>query len=263
MELRLGKGCYLLSMLEILPKLNEEAMPARLFTAMAGYRPQWAARSTAIMADEATWQRIREVGYEGENTAHETKADVIVACGDKAKAFTSDEVSNALKAGKSVYLQGLDMADTDALLKALKLPGTVLPGTAEAWEWDVFRHRHPLTTGMTNNYLYWMVEKAKLAPWTSAPTHPEPDTARIQLEEGCANAVSLTRRGALTVYTVGSGTLVLDHLRWELPLDEPERPRRYVRCLLTNLGVPLLKGIEGAMSQDFETAETKRERGHF
>ena len=68
----------------------------------------------------------------------------------------------------------------------------------------------------------------------------------------------------LTVYAVGSGTLVIDNLRWELgDLDEPERPRRYVRCLLTNLGVPLLKGVEKRMSHEFETEAERRERGHF
>ncbi|MCL1857114.1 MAG: hypothetical protein FWF84_05700, partial [Kiritimatiellaeota bacterium] len=213
MELRLGKGCFLLSMLEILPKLGEDPVPGRLLGAMAQYRAQWALRPAAIVADDATWQRIREVGYEGANAMDEAAA-VIVACGDSAKAFTPDKVRAALAHGKTVYLQGLGVADTQAMLAALSLPGTVLSGNAEKWEWDVFRHRHPLTTGMNNNYLYWMIEKAKLAPWTSAPTHPEPSTARIQLPDADTAAAasedarppvaaSLTPRGALTVYALG------------------------------------------------------------
>jgi len=57
---------------------------------------------------------------------------------------------------------------------------------------------------------------------------------------------------------------VIDNLRWHIPgFDEPERPRRYLGRLLTNLGVPLTRGIGKRMSRDYETAEERRERGHF
>ena len=103
-----------------------------------------------------------------------------------------------------------------------------------------------------------------MAPWTLAPTHPEPASALIRLPEDVGWAASLTRRGAVTLYTKGEGTLVIDNLRWQLAdFDEPERPRRYVRCLLTNLGVPLLRGVEKRMGQEFETEAERRERGHF
>ncbi|HOS43314.1 MAG TPA: hypothetical protein PK794_06450, partial [Armatimonadota bacterium] len=88
-------------------------------------------------------------------------------------------------------------------------------------------------------------------------------SALIRLPEG-ADAAQLTRRGAVTAYPVGPGTLVIDNLRWHLAdFDEPERPRRYVMTLLTNLGIPLTRGAEKRMSEEFETAEERRERGHF
>ena len=165
---------------------------------------------------------------------------------------------------RTVCVHALGVAETGALLKALGLPGDVVPGAAQPGEWDIFRHAHALANGMTHNYLYWIVDKSKVAPWTLAPTHPEPASALIRLPEGAGQAVSLTRRGAVTVYTVGRGTLVGDNLRWQLDsFDEPERPRRYVRCLLTNLGVPLLKGVDKRMGEEFETEAERRERGHF
>ena len=69
---------------------------------------------------------------------------------------------------------------------------------------------------------------------------------------------------SVTIYRLGSGTLVIDNLQWQQPnFDEPERPRRYLMTLLTNLGVPLSPGATKRMSEDFETEAERRERGHF
>ena len=135
-------------------------------------------------------------------------------------------------------------------------PGTEPTGTSCS------PSRHPLTDGATHNNLYWTTGKAKLAAWTPATLHPEPATAVIT---GAGDAgAPLTRRGAAVCYPVGQGLLVIDNLRWQLDdFDEPERPRRYLTALLTNLGVPLTTGAEKAMSEDYETAAERRERGHF
>ncbi len=266
LELRYGRGSYLVSTLEILAKLDEAPAAARLLGALAAYRPAWGTRSAAVSFDEAGWQRLLEVGYDGANVAVATAlaADIAVVEGVRLEPADISRVREALAAGRTVYVHELDEARTAALLKLLGLPGEVLSGKAAPREWDVFRHTHALANGMTHNYLYWIVDKSKVAPWTLAPTHPAPASALIRLPEGIAGADSLTRRGAVTVYTVGQGTLVIDNLRWELgDFDEPERPRRYVRCLLTNLGVPLLKGVEKRMGQEFETEAERRERGHF
>ena len=212
------------------------------------------------------WRRLLEVGYIGDRCGPQRaiEADIAVLDGPGLEAIGASRVREALMAGRTVCLHALNAEQTRALLTSLQLPGEVLSGAAKAGEWDVFRHGHPLVDGMTNNYLYWIVSKSKLAPWTLASIHPEPASALIRLNGTTPNAVSLTRRGALTVYTVGPGTLVFDHLRWHLTdLDEPERPRRYVRCLMTNLGVPLLKGVEKQLTKDFETEAERRERGHF
>jgi hypothetical protein len=266
LELRYGLGSYLVSTLEILAKLDEAPAAARLLGALAAYRPAWGTRSAAVSFDEAGWQRLLEVGYDGKNVAVSAAlaADIAVIEGSRLESADIERVRQALAAGRTVCVHELDEARTAALLKLLGLPGAVLSGKAAPREWDVFRHTHALANGMTHNYLYWIVDKSKVAPWTLAPTHPAPASALIKLPEGAAGAVSLTRRGAVTVYTIGQGMLVIDNLRWELgDFDEPERPRRYVRCLLTNLGVPLLKGVEKRMGQEFETEAERRERGHF
>ncbi len=266
LELRSGRGSYVISTLEILEKLDEAPPAARLLGALAGYRPAWGARTASISLDDAGWQRLREVGFDGHNVglAAALEADISVIEGERLEPGDFGRVQMALAGGKTVCVHELTQARTAGLLKALNLPGDVLSGKAAPAEWDVFRHTHALANGMANNYLYWIVNKAKVAMWTLAPTHPEPASALIRLPEGVSNAFSLTRRGAVTVYTVGQGTLVIDNLRWQLDdFDEPERPRRYVRCLLTNLGVPLLQGIDKRMGRDFETEAERRERGHF
>jgi hypothetical protein len=266
LELRYGLGSYLVSTLEIVAKLEEAPAAARLLGSLAAYRPAWGARTAAVSLNEAAWQRLSEIGFVGDNgaVAAALAADIAVVEGARLEAADFGRLREALAAGRTVCVHELDEARTAALLKALALPGEVLPGKAASGEWDVFRHTHALTNGMTHNYLYWIVDKSKVAPWTLAPTHPAPASALIRLPEGIAGAASLTRRGAVTVYTVGKGTLVIDNLRWQLAdFDEPERPRRYVRCLLTNLGVPLLKGVEKRMGEEFETEAERRERGHF
>ena len=262
LELRFGSGSFVISMLEM--KLDETPVAARLLAALAAYRPEWGTRSAAVSLDAPAWQRLLEVGYDGANVsvAEALAADIAVIDGTRLIDFGG--VQTALAAGRTVCLHALDKTQTAGLLRALRLPGEVVDGKAGPREWDIFRHGHPLTNGMTHNYLYWIVDKAKVAPWTVAPTHPEPASALIRLPETAPGAVSLTRRGAVTVYSVGIGTLVIDNLRWHLPdFDEPERPRRFVMTLLTNLGVPLLQGVTKRMGQEFETEAERRERGHF
>lgn len=266
LELRYGQGSYLISTLEILPKLNDAPVAARLLGTLAGYRPAWGTKTAAVCLGAESWQRLLEVGFSGDNESvgNALKAEVAVLEGETLSPADFARIGDALAAGRTVCVHALDEAQTTALLEALALPGTVVGGEAKPAEWDVCRHRHPLANGMTNNYLYWIVDKSKIAPWTLAPTHPRPASALVELPAEADNAASLTRRGAVTVYTVGDGTLVVDNLRWQLSdFDEPERPRRYVRCLLTNLGVPLLKGVEKRMSEEFETEAERRERGHF
>lgn len=266
LELRYGSGSYLVSTLELLQKVGEAPAVARLLAALAAYRPAWGVRSAAVSVGASSWERLREIGYIGENDTATAALEAAIAVidGERLAACDTDAVCAALAAGHTVCVHELDEPRTAALLCELRLPGEVLPGKAKPQEWDVFCHSHPLVNGMTHNYLYWIVDKSKVAPWTLAPTHPEPASALIRLPEGVADAVSLTRRGAVTVYAVGTGTLVIDNLRWQLAeFDEPERPRRYVRCLLTNLGVPLLKGVAKRMGEEFETEAERRERGHF
>ncbi len=266
LEMRYGKGSILVSTLEVVPAFEQSPIPAQLLASLATYRPAWNDRSVGVCLQDDAWQRVLEVGWLGNNEAWEKalEAEIALLDGRCIDESNTAPLAETLHNGRTVCLHALNVTQTRQLLQTLHLPGEVLPGTAKPGEWDVFRHTHPLTNGMTNNYLYWIVQKAKSAPWSLASLHPEPASALIRLPPQTENAASLTRRGALTVYRVGPGTLVLDNLRWHLTdLDEPERARRFIRCLLTNLGVPLLRGIAKRMSEEFETEAERRERGHF
>jgi beta-galactosidase len=265
LELRYGQGSFLVSTLECFGKLTEAPVVSNLIAAMASYRPCHVTSAAGLCVGEETLARFREVGYLGENgtLANALAADVAVIDGPCLDRDALPALGAALKAGKTVCLHALDPLQTQAVLDALNLPGQAVSGKIEGREYDTIRRTHRLASGMTSNYLFWIVDKAKIPPWTPAPLHPEPATALIRLPEG-AGAAQITRRGAVTIYAVGSGTLVIDNLRWHLAdFDEPERPRRYVMTLLTNLGVPLTRGVDKRMSEEYETAEERRERGHF
>jgi len=264
-ELALGRGSYLVSALEILEKLDEAPVTGDLLKAIAAYRPARRPGRVAVAATDDTLRVYREVGLAARNgsPAAALNAGVALIDGERLADADGPRVAKALRAGRTVYLHGLSADQTRALLRALRLPGRVVRGTAAANEYDTFRHTHALADGMSNNYLYWIVDKALVPMWTRAPLHGEPATARIRLRRG-DRACQITRRGAVTIYRVGKGTLVIDHLRWQLPdFDEPQRPRSYVGRMLTNLGVPLSRGAEGRAGEDFETDAERRERGHF
>jgi hypothetical protein len=275
LEMREGRGCWLVSSLDLLGKVNQAPRVADIVRRLASYRPSLPAREAAVAVGDATMERLREVGCTGDSVTAEQAlaAEVALVDGGCLPEGALPAVGAALEAGRTVCLHDLSVEQTRQMLQALGLPGEAKSGAAGRGEYDVFRHTHRLADGMTNNYLYWIVDKAKVAPWTRAPLHPEPASALISFPEavsvGRASRPSLpiaqlTRRGAVTVYQVGPGTLVIDNLRWQDPrLEEPERARRYLTCLLTNLGVPLASGAEKRMSEDYETAEERRERGHF
>lgn len=269
LELPTERGSIVVSSLEILPTLAETTEAAEFLVALMTYRPRHAARRIAVHAGEDSWRVFREVGLQEadvtESVAGALAADLAIVDGDMLGEKDYGAIASALDQGKTVYLHALSEEQTRGLLDALELPGDVRCGATEGAENDTFIHEHSLADGMTNNYLYWIVGKDRVAPWTRAPLHPEPATALIRLRNESENAaVSITRRGAVTVYAAGRGTLVVDNLRWHDPgFDEPERPRRYVMALLTNLGVPLGKGAAKRMGEDFETEAERRERGHF
>lgn len=271
LEISHGAGRFLLSSLEILQKLRETPVAVRLLAAVARYRPAALPTSAGLCVGPDTLRVLREVGLAGDDALAATAAVALAAPvalidGERFTPADTERVRVALAAGHTVCLHALSTDQTRALLQALGLPGEVLPGTAAPGEFDTFRHTHPLANGMTSNYLYWIVNKAKVAPWTRAPLHPEPATALLRLppRTDAAAAAQITRRGAVTVYRVAAGTLVLDHLRWQLAdFDEPERPRRYVARLLTHLGIPLTRGADKRLGEEFETEAERRERGHF
>ena len=263
-----GRGCYLLSSLEILEKLREAPQALDAMVTLAAYRPDHAPRVCRVCVGSASARILGEVGLGAgasrfDGTGRGAPEEVWLIDGDRLGTEAALGLKPALAAGATVCLHALSAAQTRHVLATLGLPGTVRSPRAREAGHDTFRHVHPLANGMSNNYLYWVVDKARLPPWSRAALHPEPATAWLRVPRR-RGVWSLTKHGAVTVYKVGAGMLVIDNLRWELPdLDEPERPRRYLGRLLTNLGVRLGAGRDRRMSRRFETEAERRERGHF
>lgn len=261
LELAHGRGSFVVSTLQLMPKLLDEPKAAGLVARLAAYRPVREARQVAVQVSRDSLRMLREVGYAGPNAMPVDGADTVIADGACVEGAGLAALVEQAKGGATVYLHDLGEARTRELLSLAGLPGEMCGGKAGRREYDTFRHTDPLADGMTDNYLYWIVGKAKLAAWTPAQLHPEPASALI-VEPGDGRC--LTRRGAVVVYDLGRGRLVIDNLRWQLPdFDEPERPRRYVMTLMTNLGLPLAQGAAKRLSEEFETEAERRERGHF
>ncbi|MCL2708971.1 MAG: hypothetical protein FWF03_07655, partial [Defluviitaleaceae bacterium] len=279
MEIIYGSGAYLVSSLELFAKLGEAPIAAELIVSFAGAGPSVKLKETGLCLTDESIARMREVGMESENVgaAEALGKDIAIIDGLFYKESLIPQIKASLSGGGTVCLHALDEAQTGSVLKGLSLPGSVAPGeigdgvwdsvthtfNKEGGNWDAVRHAHRLADGMTGNHLFWIEGKGKLAPWTSATHHPKPASACVALggEEG---GFALTRRGAAVVYEAFGGILVIDNLRWQMDdIEEPERARRYLACLLTNLGAGLTEGVEKRMGIDYETAEERRERGHF
>ena len=265
LELPCGRGSWLASTLDLLPKLLDEPRVAAVVHGIAAYRPARPALTVGASVADDTLAVLRQVGFAGPNqeTDRALAAEMVLLDGSRLGREAVGRLASVLQSGATVYLHDLGVEKTRAVLAALGLPGRVTDGRTGPREHDTFRHVHQLADGMTHNYLYWIVGKSKLAPWTTASLHPEPASAVVELKDD-DKAFSLTRRGAAVVYGTGAGRLVIDNLRWQLgDFDEPERPRRYVMTMLTNLGVPLEQGAAKRTGGDYETDAERRERGHF
>ncbi len=265
LELPIEEGAMLLSTLELVSKLKEEPNAGQVLARLLEHRTAAFIRPVSVAVSDSVYKKLRQVGVRTEVVDAEDAIgeDIAIIDGDNFPLNLWTRMHEYLSEGATVYLHALSEEQTRQVLTSLKLPGQVLSGEAAPGEHDVFRHVHALTNGMSNNYLYWIVDKAKVAMWTAAPLHPKPASALIKLPKKTRRAWSLTRRGALTAYRVGDGLLVIDNLLWHLDFDEPERSQRYLTTLLTNLQVELMNEFMYLESEDYETAEERRERGHF
>lgn len=271
MELDEGIGRWMVSTLELIPKLSEEPLALPMLLDMLSSSQGAGVRSSAdavgVAVAPATLRILREVGYAGSNQPLHEALTLPVAIVDGDLIGNSlDALHASLTHSRIVYLHNLTIEQTQAVLAQWRLPGVVRDGAAGPREYDTIRHTDALTDGLSSTYLHWIVGKAKLAAWTPASLHPQPASAVIELPRTTKPelAVALTRRGAVVSYRVGSGRLIIDNLQWQRPdFDEPERPRRYVMAMLTNLGVELREGAAKRFSEDFETEAERRERGHF
>lgn len=266
LELRSGKGRWVVSTLELIPKLGEEPAARTFIRRLAEAGRTRAITDSATCSVEPDSLRVlREVGFPGRNgTPREALSS---ACGlidgstvRGEHGFLAD-LKSALAEGRTMVLHGFTSEQTREILDGLQISASVASHPGRSAGHDTIRHDNPFADGLTSGSLYWIVNKAKVAPWTRAPLHPSPASCVVG---GCEPGALLTKFGSVAVFEVGLGTLVLDGLHWQDPrLDEPERARRYLVPLLTNLGFPLREGEAKRHSKDYETEAERRERGHF
>jgi hypothetical protein len=150
LELREGRGAWLVSSLDLCGKLAETPVVADILRRMAAYPPPLPAPTTAVAVGAATLARLREVGYAGEpvGAAAALAAPVALVDGEALVPADFPAVREALAAGRTVWLHDLPVEQTRALLAALDLPGEVTSGAAGPGEYDVFRPAHPLADGI-------------------------------------------------------------------------------------------------------------------
>ncbi|MCL2707663.1 MAG: hypothetical protein FWF03_00955, partial [Defluviitaleaceae bacterium] len=264
-EIRLGMGSFFVCALELASKLNEAPIAARLIKSIADYSPWREPKTTRACVGDETLNRMKEIGFTGESVtlAEALEADVSVIDGKKICDGDFAPIKRAVESGKTVCLHALYEASTRNAMEVFSIEGDVMPGAIEKGKWDAIRHGNRFSDGMTSGSLFWIVGKARLAMWVPATHHPAPASALIK-PSGERVASLLTKRGAAAAFEFGGGALIIDNLRWESgEIDEPERPRRYLSNLLTNMGVALSSGTADEEASDFETAVEKRERGHF
>jgi hypothetical protein len=167
--------------------------------------------------------------------------------------------------GGTAYLHALSAQQVELVLEELSLDAGEIRVVSYPQDgtFCTVRHTDELTDGISNNNLYWTVGSAETALWTRTPVDPEAATCVI--EAGSGNGIRpLTDPCAAFRVDLGEGTLVVDNMQWQrASLEEPQRARRYLSRLLTNLGVALGAAGERTYSADEESAEERRERGKF
>jgi hypothetical protein len=263
LEMRHGAGNILVNSLEIWEKLQESPHCTTLLQRIASYEGARPFKDAAVSATATTLSRLREVGWQGGNVAptDSLKKPLALIDGALLESNTLALAIEKARAGASVILHELSAEQCEALLNALQATGQVTDGAYQGIS-ETLLHHSPVTDGVTNNNLYWTTGKERLAPWTPAQLHPQPATARVVSEDECCTA--LTSQSSVTMWRVGKGQLIVDNLRWgDAEMDEPQRARRYLVAVLTNLGFPLSTGVDKEEEQDFETEAERRERGHF
>jgi len=262
LELRHGAGSYIVSSLELWSKLKEAPIVAEVIRRLASYAPKWREASAGACVGPASFRRLSEVGWKGKNSdwRDALTCDIIIVDGMCLPYDAIPEILGAVRKGAVVCLHDLAQEEIRRVLSEIDL-NAIVRGWQLGDGHDIIRHGHRFSDGMTNNNLYWTIGRDKLPPWTKARLHPEPASACIELA-GQDGTSSLTGKGSVLVVAFGEGTLVIDCLRWQdEEIDEPARARRYLVCLLTNLGIPLTSGDLDYFFDNLETEAERRERG--
>src|SRR5262249_51721949 len=139
LELRSGRGSYIISHLELFSKLAEAPGVAEIIGAIANYRAAKPSKTVGVCVTDATMDRLREGGYQGSNQdlPDALRCEIVVVDGDRLLSETAGQVKAALENGQTIYLHALGVDRTRHWLSALGLPGKVNAGTihsrARSW----------------------------------------------------------------------------------------------------------------------------------
>jgi len=231
-ELPFGGGSILFTQLKITDNLDKDPAALMLmanileYTKMKSYRGKLLPVEVVTDRNSYAAQALYEAGVE--TGSH---SNILFADGSLKDADGASVAIERVRRGATLWLHGMtpDSAVTweKAALAGLKLE-------PEARVRVVKVAQNALMAGLSNTDMHWV--GMKLAPMPGG--YEQKGIANVveyKMElPGCVNLVD---GGALAVFPLGEGKIVIDNLRWSAHLNAlPTKARRIASLLATNMG---------------------------
>ena len=263
-EMRRGRGRYLLCQMALVANHRRHPGAARLLqnlldvAAGGPLEPLGPAATFLGTGEGAPSARRRLLDALGVTVREREPGGVSVAIVD-AEGLGDDaaRLRRFAEAGATVLVKGLSPDNVERFAPLLGVTPTLVPDARTRR--PVQSRRDPLLWGISDEALYWERRKGRFA-WKAeeqvgiavyaALLEPGPgvvDLYRTEPRDHEGKAVD-SRGAGLAVLAAGRGRVVVDQVRWAAACEEQpggwggrvsfaEGLRRYVSCLLTNLGV--------------------------
>ena len=223
-EKAFGKGRLVLCQMRLVEKLGTEPAAQILLENMLAYATQPKAEAatdgvTVIPAESEAARMIRSLGFGAGQ-----RVTVVKASAELDEAAIND-LAKRVSAGHVVLLHALTPENLPRW-QALLPPETKL---SEVNGMHALKaNDHPVLSGLSATELWW----SAFPPWDRAERGP----AAVEFAaDGGEGAVTLAEPGAVTVWKMGKGMVVIDQLLWDSPKVHRRRANRYLAGLLNNL----------------------------